>query len=150
MKSLLAIKKNTEENKKNNILSKIKNGLKKIIKKNTEENEKFNKSFPNLKWIVFVLYIIIVLSPFIILAIGTIKYPSNKKNYEIIQNNTEKYNVIIGHYKDKAILMKGEIINRRENDKFEVILKIKKGDYMLKNVEEEVINFKRFDKIVIE
>lgn len=116
--------------------------------RNYTKNSELKKFFSILMRAIPIIILIIL---FVIYYFNSEKTnPEYKKDYEIIKNNTEKYNVIIWHYNDKAILMKGEIINQKENNKFEVILKIKKGDYMLKNVEEEVINFKHFDKIVIE
>lgn len=69
--------------------------------------------------------------------------PSDKKQYEIIQGENSEYNIIVGYYKDSAIVMKKEFL---ENGK----IKIKKGDYKIESIEGKEISYFYFDEVCSE
>lgn len=69
--------------------------------------------------------------------------PSDKKQYEIIQGENSEYNIIVGYYKDSAIVMKKESL---ENGK----IKIKKGDYKIESIEGKEISYFYFDEVCSE
>lgn len=74
--------------------------------------------------------------------------PNNKKNYEIIQLGKLEYNVIVGYYKDSAIIMKGKIDYQNSNSNSH--LKIEKGYYKLESIEEKDLVYCSFDLVTCE
>lgn len=86
----------------------------------------------------------IVVLMVLISMLPTLRFtPSNKKQYEIIQGENSEYNIIVGYYKDLAIVMKKEFL---ENGK----IKIKKGDYKIESIEGKEISYFYFDEVCSE
>ena len=79
---------------------------------------------------------------------STLFTPNNKKNYEIIQVGKLECNVIVGYYKDSAIIMKGKI--DYQNSDSNSHLKIKKGYYKLESIEEKDLAYYCFDLVTCE
>ena len=80
----------------------------------------------------------------ILLMYNSIQFiPENKKNYEIIGESNTECKVIIGYYKDLAILMNGKI-NRSDEEKISH-LEIIRGEYRLESIENKKLKlFKWF------
>ena len=74
--------------------------------------------------------------------------PNNKKDYEIIQVVNLECNVIIGYYKNSAIIMKGKI--DYQNNNLNGHLKIKKGRYRIESTEERNLEYCGFDLVTCE
>lgn len=85
----------------------------------------------------------------ILLMYNSIQFiPENKKNYEIIGESNTECKVIIGYYKDLAILMNGKI-NRSDEEKISH-LEIIRGEYRLESIENKKLKYYRFNKISCE
>lgn len=94
--------------------------------------------------IIIILFKCIVVFMVVISLLLTLRLePSNKKQYEIIQGENSEYNIIVGYYKDSAIVMKKESL---ENGK----IKIKKGDYKIESIEGKEISYFYFDSVCSE
>ena len=74
--------------------------------------------------------------------------PQNKKNYEIIQTENLECNVLVGSYKDSAIIMKGKI--EYQNKGSDSHLKIKKGFYRVESTEEKDLIYCGFNFVTCE
>lgn len=79
---------------------------------------------------------------------STLFTPNNKKDYEIIQVVNLECNVIIGYYKNSAIIMKGKI--DYQNNNLNGHLKIKKGRYRIESTEERNLVYCGFDLVTCE
>jgi len=79
---------------------------------------------------------------------STLFTPNNKKNYEIIQAGKQECNVVVGYYKNSAIIMKGKI--DYQNSDSNSHLKIKKGYYKLESIEEKDLVYYCFDLVTCE
>ena len=96
------------------------------------------------KGIIISSFKCIVVIMVLISMLPTLRFiPSNKKEYEIIQGENSEYNIIVGYYKDSAIVMKKESL---ENGK----IKIKKGDYKIESIEGKEISYFYFDSVCSE
>lgn len=96
------------------------------------------------KGIIISSFKCIVVIMVLISMLPTLRFiPSNKKEYEIIQGENLEYNIIVGYYKDSAIVMKKESL---ENGK----IKIKKGDYKIESIEGKEISYFYFDSVCSE
>ena len=94
---------------------------------------------------VVIIFIVIVM---VLIFNSTLFTPNNKKNYEIIQVGKLECNVIVGYYKDSAIIMKGKI--DYQNSDSNSHLKIKKGYYKLESIEEKDLVYYGFDLVTCE
>ncbi|WP_143604304.1 hypothetical protein [Streptobacillus ratti] len=80
------------------------------------------------KFSVFVSTIMLIILTTYMMYINSEKFIiENKKSYEIIEENNKEYNVVIGYYKDSAILMKGKI--NWLNEGKDSYLEISRGEY---------------------
>ena len=96
------------------------------------------------KWIIIFSFKCIVVCMVLISMLQILRFiPSNKKEYEIIKGENSEYNIIVGYYKDSAIVMKKEFL---ENGK----IKIKKGDYKIESIEGKEISYFYFDSVCSE
>lgn len=81
-----------------------------------------------------------------ILMYNSIQFiPENKKEYEIIKESDTGCKVVIGYYKDLAILMDGKI-NCLDKEKIS-FLEIVRGEYRLESVENKKLEYHVFNKI---
>lgn len=128
-----------------------------IDKQETKEDKNKKDASVELKTKenINVLALAIVTTPIIIIVIvavlmfsSTLFTPNNKKNYEIIQVGKLEYNVIVGYYKDSAIIMKGKI--DYQNSDSNSHLKIKKRYYKLESIEEKDLVYYGFDLVTCE
>lgn len=124
-----------------------------IDKQETKEDKNKKDASVELKTkeniIVFALAIVITIIIAIVAVLmfsSTLFTPNNKKNYEIIQVGKLECNVIIGYYKDSAIIMKGKIDYSDSNSH----LKIKRRYYKLESIEEKDLVYRGFDLVTCE
>jgi len=78
----------------------------------------------------------------------TLFTPNNKKKYEIIPVGKLECNVIVGYYKDSAIIMKGKRDYRNSDSNSH--LKIKKGYYKIGSIEEKDLVYYAFSSVTCE
>lgn len=126
-----------------------------IAKQETEEDKNKKDAPVDLKTnkiIIVYAQPIIALSNVIIVAIlifsSALFKPNNKKNYEIIQVGKLECSVIVGYYKNSAIIMEGKIDHKNSDSNSH--LKIKKGYYKLESIEEKDLLYYSFDLITCE
>lgn len=116
-----------------------------IDKQKTKEDKNKEDALvePKTKKNIILLAFAIVTTTIIVIIMvlmfnSTLFTPNNKKNYEIIQVDKSEYNVIVGYYKNLAIIMKGKIRDSNSH------LEIKKGYYKLESVEEKNLGYYSF------
>lgn len=126
-----------------------------IDKQETKEDKNKKDAPVDLKTneiIIVYAHSIVALVNIIIVAIlifsSALFNPDKKKNYEIIPVGKLEYSVIVGYYKDSAIIMEGEI--DYQNSDSNSHLKIKKGYYKLESIEEKELIYYSFDLITCE
>lgn len=92
---------------------------------------------------------IIVIGMILLLMYHSLQFnPDNKKRYEIIEENDMECKVIIGYYKDLAILMDGKI--SWSDEKTKKYLKITKDEYKLESIKNKKLKYYKFNKIICE
>ena len=103
-----------------------------IDKQKTKEDKNKKDASVELKTkeniIVFARTIVtttIIVIVAVLMFSSTLFTSNNKKNYEIIQVGRPECNVIVGYYKDSAIIMKGKIDYQNSATRI-VILKLKR------------------------
>ena len=123
-----------------------------IDKQETKEDKNKKDAPVELKTkeniIVFALAIVtttIIVIVAVLMFSSTLFTPNNKKKYEIIQVGKLECNVIVGYYKDSAIIMNGKI--DYQNSDSNSHLKIKKGYYKLESIEEKDLVYCGFDSV---
>ncbi|WP_420027858.1 hypothetical protein ACN6IQ_02075 [Fannyhessea vaginae] len=122
-----------------------------IDKQETEEDKNKEDAPDELKTkniIAFALAIVtttVIVIVEVLISNSTLFTPNNKKNYEIIQVGKSECNVIVGYYKDSAIIMKGKI--DYPNSDLYSQLKIKKRYYKLESIEEKDLVYCGFDSV---
>lgn len=70
----------------------------------------------------------------------------NQKSYEFISGKESGYRIVVGHYQDSVILMRG---NTKECTEYGSQLIIIKGDYRIEPLGERQIKYRQFDKVDI-
>lgn len=128
-----AFKLNTKEHKKSDTSDK-------------NQKNKFAANFTTMDKLFFVIYMILL----IVVVIGLnfiIKAPDinpgNKMSYEVIQNE-KNFNVVIGYKDGRAITLTGVESIHEGNS----VLRFINNEYILQNIEEKVIVYKRYSKVV--
>ena len=126
-----------------------------IDKQETKEDKNKKDASVELKTkeniIVFAFAIvttIIIVIVAVLMFNSTLFTPNNKKNYEIIQAGKQECNVVVGYYKNSAIIMKGKI--DYQNSDSNSHLKIKKKYYKLESIEKKDLVYYCFDLVTCE
>lgn len=82
--------------------------------------------------------------------------PLNQKSYEFISREENEYHIIVEHYQDSVVLMRGSISalskkgSTKECPEKEFQLTIIKGDYRVEPLGERQIEYRQFDKVGID
>lgn len=82
--------------------------------------------------------------------------PLNQKSYEFISGQESDYRIVVGHYQDSVVLMKGStsVVSKRQSTKEcpekESQLTIIKGDYRIEPLRERQIEYRQFCKVGVE
>ncbi len=113
-----------------------------------------------LKVISGTLYVLTVVTIFLMTFILTMKLspldPVNQRGYEFISGKESGYRIVVGHYRDSVILMKGStsVVSKRQSTKEcpekESQLTIIKGDYRIEPLGERQIEYRQFCKVGVE
>ena len=126
-----------------------------IDKEETKEDKNKKDTPVELKTkeniIIFALAIVtttIIAIIAVLIFSSTLFTPNNKKSYEIIKVGEQECNVIVGYYKDAAIIIKGKIDYKNSDSNSQ--LKIKKGYYKIESIEEKDLAYYYFDLVTSE
>lgn len=146
--------------------------LKLIYQKNADEQNEGRKSTNNykLKTIISGFFyvptvVLVVMMAVLLIAKVTPLDPTNQKGYEFISGKESGYCVVVEHYRDSVVLMKGStsvepkkgstsVVSKRQSTKEcpekESQLTIIKGDYRIEPLGERQIEYRQFDKVGID
>lgn len=122
-----------------------------IDKQETEEDKNKADAPDELKTKNIIAFALAIVTTILIVIVAVLIFsstlftPNNKKKYEIIQVGKSECNVIVGYYKDSAIIMKGKI-DYQNSDSYSQ-LKIKKRYYKLESIEEKDLIYCGFDSV---
>lgn len=70
----------------------------------------------------------------------------NQRGYEFISGKESGYRIVVGHYQDSVVLMRGQTKECTEKGSQ---LTINKGDYRIEPLGERQIEYRQFDEISI-
>lgn len=116
-----------------------------------------------------ILYLLTAVTISLMTFLLTMKFspldPLNQKSYEFISREENEYYIIVGHYQDSVILMRGSTLDvpkrestsvepkrgsTKESKETETQLTIIKGDYRIEPLGERQIEYRQFDKVGID
>lgn len=83
--------------------------------------------------------VIILLMTFCLIMRSTPLDPTNQKGYEFIYGKESGYRIVVGHYQNSVVLMRGST----EGDNLTIV----KGDYRVEPLGERQIKYRQFDKV---